>query len=163
MTKSLFNECNGEHLFVYAKIEHLIPELRALFDSPDFLGNLETVVKRIPDYEKKLAGMKVRIKKFMEMRAEREAKTQAARLPAPHLKQRAATVREGVKYSVGLSHNRKALPDGCAAAPIAPSLDGRATAPDENYQRRVSEEQLSRQPIGRVGRYRKSLSWAARM
>ena len=76
--EELFNECNGEHLFVYAKIEHLIPELRAMFDSPDFLSNLETVVKRIPDFEKKLAGMKVRMKKFMEMRAEREAKTQAA-------------------------------------------------------------------------------------
>ncbi|MND04302.1 hypothetical protein D3C83_245110 [compost metagenome] len=65
-------------MFVYAKIEHLIPELRVMFDSPDFLSNLETVVKRVPDYEKKLAGMKARIKKFMEMAAEREAKTQAA-------------------------------------------------------------------------------------
>ena len=76
--EELFNECNGEHLFVYAKIEHLIPELRAMFDSPDFLSNLETVVKRIPDSEKKIAGMKARMKKFMEMRAEREAKNQAA-------------------------------------------------------------------------------------
>jgi hypothetical protein len=76
--EELFNECNGEHLFVYAKIEHLIPELRVMFDSPDFLMNLETVVKRIPDYEKKLAGMKVRIKKFMEMRAQMEANKQAA-------------------------------------------------------------------------------------
>lgn len=76
--EKLFNECNGEHLFVYAKIEHLIPELRVMFDSPDFLSNLETVVKRVPDYEKKLAGMKARIKKFMEMAAEREAKAQAA-------------------------------------------------------------------------------------
>ena len=76
--EELFNECNGEHIFVYAKIEHLIPELRAFFDSPDFLSNLETVIKRIPDHEKKIAGMKVRMRKFMEMRAEREAKTQAA-------------------------------------------------------------------------------------
>ena len=76
--EELFNECNGEHLFVYAKIEHLIPELRVMFDSPDFLSNLETVVKRIPDSEKKIAGMKARMKKFMEMRAEREAKNQAA-------------------------------------------------------------------------------------
>lgn len=76
--EELFNECNGEHLFVYAKIEHLIPELRVMFDSPDFLSNLESVVKRIPDYERKLAGMKARMKKFMELRAEREAKTQAA-------------------------------------------------------------------------------------
>lgn len=76
--EELFNECNGEHLFVYAKIEHLIPDLRVMFDSPDFLSNLETVVKRIPDSEKKIAGMKARMKKFMEMRAEREAKNQAA-------------------------------------------------------------------------------------
>ena len=76
--EELFNECNGEHLFVYAKIEHLIPDLRVMFDSPDFLSNLESVVKRIPDSEKKIAGMKARMKKFMEMRAEREAKNQAA-------------------------------------------------------------------------------------
>lgn len=76
--EELFNECNGEHLFVYAKIEHLLPEMRAMFDSPDFMMNLETIVKRIPDFEKKLAGMKARMKKFMELRAEREAKNQAA-------------------------------------------------------------------------------------
>jgi hypothetical protein len=76
--EKLFNESNGEQLFVYSKIEHLIPAVRAMFDSPDFLINLETLVKRIPNSEAKLTAMKERMKKFAEMRAERAAKGQAA-------------------------------------------------------------------------------------
>ena len=76
--EKLFHETNGEHLFVYSKIEHLIPELRAMFGSPEFLLNLETLVKRIPDYETKLNDMRARMKKFGEMIAERAAKAQSA-------------------------------------------------------------------------------------
>jgi hypothetical protein len=76
--EKLFNETNGEHLFVYSKIEHLIPELRALFGNPEFLLNFETLVKRIPDHEEKITAMRERMKKFAEMRAERAAKGQAA-------------------------------------------------------------------------------------
>ena len=76
--EKLFQETNGEHLFVYSKIEHLIPELRAMFGSQEFLLNLETLVKRIPDYETKLNDMRARMKKFGEMIAERTAKAQSA-------------------------------------------------------------------------------------
>jgi hypothetical protein len=76
--EKLFNETNGEHLFVYSKISHLIPEVRAMFGNPDFLLNLETLIKRIPDYEVKISSMRERMKKFAEMRAERVAKTQVA-------------------------------------------------------------------------------------
>jgi hypothetical protein len=76
--EKLFNETNGEHLFVYSKISHLIPEVRAMFGNPDFLMNLETLVKRIPDYEVKISTMRERMKKFADMRAERVAKTQVA-------------------------------------------------------------------------------------
>jgi hypothetical protein len=76
--EQLFNETNGEHLFVYSKIEPVIEEVRALFGSPDFLRNLETLVKRIPDSEQRIATMRERMKKFAEMRAERVAKTQVA-------------------------------------------------------------------------------------
>lgn len=76
--EKLFNESNGEQFFVYSKIEHLIPELRTLFGSQEFLLNLETLVKRVPDSEAKLAAMRERMKKFAEMRAERAAKGQAA-------------------------------------------------------------------------------------
>ena len=66
-----------EHVFVYAKIQPVIEEVRALFGNPDFLRNLETLVKRIPDSEEKIVAMRERMKKFAEMRAERTAKGQA--------------------------------------------------------------------------------------
>jgi hypothetical protein len=75
LDEKLFNETNGEHLFVYSKVQPVIEEIRTLFGSPDFLKNLETLVKRIPNHEETISGMRERMKKFAEMRA---AKTQAA-------------------------------------------------------------------------------------
>jgi hypothetical protein len=76
--ETLFNETNGEHIFVYAKIQPVINEIRTLFGSPDFLLNLETLVKRIPNIDEKITIMRERMKQFAEMRAERTAKAQAA-------------------------------------------------------------------------------------
>jgi len=76
--EKLFNETNGEHLFVYSKIAPLIPEIRTLFGNPEFLSNLETLVKRVPDYEEKITAMRERMKQFAAMREERTAKVQAA-------------------------------------------------------------------------------------
>ncbi len=76
--ETLFNETNGEHIFVYAKVEPVLEEVRTLFGNADFLRNLETLVKRIPNIDEKLIAMRARMKKFAEMREERAAKTQAA-------------------------------------------------------------------------------------
>jgi len=76
--EQLFNETNGEHIFIYAKIAPVIEEIRTMFGSPDFLQNLETLVKRIPNIDEKIATMRERMKKFAELRAERTAKAQAA-------------------------------------------------------------------------------------
>jgi hypothetical protein len=76
--EQLFNETNGEHIFIYAKIAPVIEEIRTMFGSPDFLRNLETLVKRIPNIDEKITTMRERMKKFGEMRAERAAKAQAA-------------------------------------------------------------------------------------
>ena len=76
--EELFNETNGEHIFVYAKIEPVLEGIRELFGTPDFLGNLESLVKRIPNSEEKISGMRERMKKFGEMRAERAEKAKAA-------------------------------------------------------------------------------------
>ncbi|MCM3901310.1 MAG: hypothetical protein ND866_06365 [Pyrinomonadaceae bacterium] len=76
--ETLFNETNGEHIFVYSKVEPVLEDIRTLFGSPDFLRNLETLVKRIPNIDEKLIAMRERMKKFAEMREERAAKTQAA-------------------------------------------------------------------------------------
>ncbi|MDQ2975758.1 MAG: hypothetical protein M3R69_10155 [Acidobacteriota bacterium] len=74
----LFNETNGEHIFVYAKIAPVIEEIRTNFGNPDFLQNLEKLVKRIPNVEEKITALRERMKKFADLRAERTAKTQAA-------------------------------------------------------------------------------------
>lgn len=73
--EELFNQTNGEHVFVYMKVEPVLQDIRTMFNNPDFLKNLETVVKRIPDIETKLPEMRERMTKFAEMRA---AKAQAA-------------------------------------------------------------------------------------
>ena len=76
--EQLFNETNGEHLFVYSKIEPVIEEVRTMFGNPNFLRNLETLVKRIPDSEQTIIVMRERMKKFAELRAERDTKAQVA-------------------------------------------------------------------------------------
>lgn len=76
--EQLFNESNGEHIFVYSMIQPVMGEVRALFGNPDFLRNLETLVMRIPDAEAKITAMRERMKKFAAMRAERAAKSQSA-------------------------------------------------------------------------------------
>ena len=75
--EELFNQTNGEHIFVYMKIQPVIEGLRAMFDNQEFLKNLETVVKRIPDIETKLPAMRERMAKFAAIRAE-QMKAQAA-------------------------------------------------------------------------------------
>ena len=76
--EQLFNETNGEHLFVYSKIQPVIEEIRTLFGNPTFLHNLETLVKRMPDSEQTIITMRERMKKFAAMRAERDTKAQVA-------------------------------------------------------------------------------------
>jgi hypothetical protein len=73
--EELFNQTNGEHIFVYMKVAPVLNDIRAMFDNQDFLKNLETVVKRMPNIDERIASMTERMKKFAEMRS---AKTQAA-------------------------------------------------------------------------------------
>ena len=76
--EQMFNDANGEHLFVFAKIEPILEELRQTWNEPNMLKNFETLVRRIPDSDKKLANIRERIKMIGAMMAERQAKAQAA-------------------------------------------------------------------------------------
>ena len=76
--EELFNASGGELVFVYAKIAKFIPELRTLFGAPELLQNMETLVKRIPNIDEKIAQMNERMKQFARMREERATKAQAA-------------------------------------------------------------------------------------
>ena len=62
----MFNDANGEHVFVYAKVEPFLAELRAQGNS-EFLVHLEKLVKEIPNVEERLAYVRQRIQKIIEM------------------------------------------------------------------------------------------------
>lgn len=72
--EQMFNDANGEHLFVFAKIEPILEELRTQWNQPDMLKHYETLIRRVPENKEKLAGIRERIKMIQSMMAER-AKT----------------------------------------------------------------------------------------
>jgi hypothetical protein len=69
----LFNETNGEHFGVFAKLEPFLDELRATFNNPKFLHNLEKLVDATPDGRKISADFRERQKKMLEMMAASKA------------------------------------------------------------------------------------------
>jgi hypothetical protein len=74
----MFNDANGEHMFVYAKLEPFLPALREEMGNPNFLKHLEKVVKECPDYEAKLANIRTRMQKLVELYQQRAAAKAAA-------------------------------------------------------------------------------------
>jgi len=73
----MFNDANGEHLFVYSKMEPFLADLRRESGNPDFFAHLEKVVKQIPNYEQKLTALRARIGKMIEIWQQRAATAQA--------------------------------------------------------------------------------------
>ena len=76
--EQMFNDANGEHIFVYAKMEPFLEALRAESGNPEYLSHLEKVVKAMPNYEAKIVGVRERIKKIVEMYQQRMAAQAAA-------------------------------------------------------------------------------------
>ena len=74
----MFNDANGEHMFVYAKLEPFLPALREEMGNPNFLAHLEKVVKECPDYETKIANIRIRMAKLIELYQQRAAQAAAA-------------------------------------------------------------------------------------
>lgn len=50
----LFNQTNGEHIVVFAKIEPILADLRKMWDTPDALANLEKLIMDAPDGAQKV-------------------------------------------------------------------------------------------------------------
>jgi len=69
--EQMFNDANGEHLFIFAKIEPVLEELRTQWQQPDMLKNYEAIIRRIPENKEKLAAIRERIKMIQGMMAER--------------------------------------------------------------------------------------------
>jgi len=74
----MFNDANGEHLFVYAKLESFLPALREAMGNPNFLGHLEKTVKEVPDYEQRIAAIRDRMTKLVEIWKQKNAAQAAA-------------------------------------------------------------------------------------
>ena len=56
--QKLFLDANTEHVFIYAKVEPFLAEVRELFREPDYLLHLEELVKTLPDFEAKMESRK---------------------------------------------------------------------------------------------------------
>ena len=56
--RKMFLDANTEHVFVYAKIEPFLAEIRELFREPDYLIHLENLVRSMPDFEAKMESRK---------------------------------------------------------------------------------------------------------
>jgi hypothetical protein len=74
----MFADANGEHMFVYAKLEPFIPGLREAMGAPQMLANLEKVVKETPDYEERIKTIRERMQKFAEIIQQKNAAQAAA-------------------------------------------------------------------------------------
>jgi len=74
----MFNDANGEHFFVFAKLEPFLPALREEMGNPNFLAHLEKVVRDCPDHEVKLANIRERMQKLIALYQQRAAQAAAA-------------------------------------------------------------------------------------
>ena len=74
ISMELFNDTNGEHIGIFAKIEPLLPEIRQAF-GPGYLANLEKLIDATPDGRKRSANSREMIK---AMRARMSAQTAQA-------------------------------------------------------------------------------------
>jgi hypothetical protein len=75
---TLFNDANGEHIFVYAKMEPFLPALREITGNSKFLSHLEKTVKGLPDAEQRLTATRARIQALIAKFQERAAAASAA-------------------------------------------------------------------------------------
>src|SRR3954467_7830820 len=74
----MFNDANGEHFFVFAKLEPFLPALREEMGNPNFLAHLEKVVRDCSDHEVKLANIRERMQKLIALYQQRAAQAAAA-------------------------------------------------------------------------------------
>lgn len=71
----LFTQTNGEHLGVFAKIEHLLPEIRKF--APPFAVQLEKLIDTTPDGRKQIENVRQRLKGIRELLAARATTAQS--------------------------------------------------------------------------------------
>ena len=64
--EKLFLAANTEHLVVFAKLQPFLAEIRETIGEPDYLSNLEQLVMRVPNVEKKLENRRKLIERWAQ-------------------------------------------------------------------------------------------------
>jgi hypothetical protein len=72
----MFNDANGEHMFVFAKFQPFLNEIRAQFD-PHSFHHLEKLCMSAPNAEERFATLRERSRRFAALRAEIESRKQS--------------------------------------------------------------------------------------
>jgi hypothetical protein len=68
--EKLFLEGNSEHVVVFAKLQPFLSEVREAIGEPDYLSNLEQLVMRVPDVEKKLENRRRLLERWAQKQDE---------------------------------------------------------------------------------------------
>lgn len=74
--EQMFNDANGEHILVYAKLEPYMAELREMFHSPHAYAHLEKLVTRMPNVNERLAALRERMKSWADTARKKSAATE---------------------------------------------------------------------------------------
>jgi hypothetical protein len=74
ISHDLFNDTNGEHLGVFAKVEPFITPWRAAF-GPQFLTSLEKLIDSTPGGRKRVADIREMMKRVLAELATRQAQS----------------------------------------------------------------------------------------
>jgi hypothetical protein len=72
----MFNDANGEHAVVYAKLQPFLEQLRATL-SPVYMQHLEKVVLAMPDIEARIARLREMMRRMAQARAAASSNEQA--------------------------------------------------------------------------------------
>lgn len=68
--EEMFNDANGEHIFVFSKIEPFLEEIRQTINNPNYLAHLEKLVMKMPDAKEMLAKRREMSKRMRDARME---------------------------------------------------------------------------------------------
>lgn len=72
--EQMFNDANGEHVAVFAKVEPFITEFRTMLGMPQYLASLEQLVMRIPNAKERLAATRERFRQIAAAQAGQAAR-----------------------------------------------------------------------------------------
>ncbi len=67
--RKMFLDANGEFIFVFAKLEPFLAQVREMYGSPGFAAHLESLTMSLPDARQRVDGTRERIKAMIAARA----------------------------------------------------------------------------------------------